>query len=255
MSEAGTMVAELMAGKLNAAGARGVALVGSAATGTEHTASDLDLVALVDDDAAVPRNEVLADAGRLVTVAWTSPAQVRRDLRLPEGVGAVVPGWRSAVALHDPAGMVAALAREAETWSWDIVGEEACDGYVAQRVTGLAEEVHKVVGLSRAGRTRGVAVNRALIVLQLAGAMSVHRRILYGSENALWDLVAKAEGSEWAAAQDTALGLDGGPAEGSVAALRLFALAAERVAGLLNSKQTAVVELAVQTAHDLDQTP
>lgn len=85
--------------------------------------------------------------------------------------------------------------------------------------------------------------------------MSVHRRILYGSENALWDLVAKAEGPEWAAAQDTALGLDGGPAEGGVAALRLFALAAERVAGLLNSKQTAVVELAAHTAHELDQTP
>lgn len=119
------MVAELMASKLMAAGARGVALVGSAATGTEHTASDLDLVALVDDDVAVPRNEVLANAGRLVTVAWTSPAEVRRDLRMPEDVGAVVPGWRSALALDDPAGMVAALVREVETWSWDIVGEEA----------------------------------------------------------------------------------------------------------------------------------
>ena len=70
-----------------------------------------------------------------------------------------------------------------------------------------------------------------MIALGLAAPIAIHRRLLYGSENGLWDLVASELGPAWAEAQASALGLaDDDADESARAALRLLGLAADEVA-------------------------
>jgi len=67
---------------------------------------------------------------------------------------------------------------------------------VAEEITALAEGIHKLVAALQAGRRTAPAVQRSVLVLHPAQILAVHRRILYGSENRLWDLVADARGEE-----------------------------------------------------------
>ena len=62
---------------------------------------------------------------------------------------------------------------------------------MAEVVTGYAEEVHKLAAALRNGNRPLAAVQRSLL--------AVHRRILYGSENRLWDLASGVMGEEWVA--------------------------------------------------------
>ena len=72
--------------------------------------------------------------------------------------------------------------------------------------------------------------------------LSVRRKILYGSENELWDLVAKKMGGEYADLQETALGVTGASLEASSSAtFRLFELTAQETWSLLDARQRAVV--------------
>ncbi|HEV2745545.1 MAG TPA: hypothetical protein VGV91_20495 [Rubrobacter sp.] len=65
---------------------------------------------------------------------------------------------------------------------------------MAEEITSLAEEVHKLVAALRDGHRTVAAVQRSVLALRPAQVLGVHRRILYGSENRLWDLVADAMG-------------------------------------------------------------
>jgi hypothetical protein len=77
-------------------------------------------------------------------------------------------------------------------------------------------------------------VQRAIIALRLPGLLAIHRRLLYGSENRLWDMVAEQEGEPWAGAQTRALGNAGCTfEEGCVAALELYLLYVEAVGSLV----------------------
>ncbi|MDI1462620.1 hypothetical protein QEZ54_16730 [Catellatospora sp. KI3] len=90
---------------------------------------------------------------------------------------------------------------------------------------------------------------RGLLAVRLATILAVHHRLLYDTENRLWDLVAEAEGPQWSAAQDLALGVTpgtGGAADR--AALDLYAATARRTRELLDAEQSAVVRLALETA-------
>jgi hypothetical protein len=112
---------------------------------------------------------------------------------------------------------------------------------VAEAVTGYAEEVHKLAAALRNGNRPLAAVQRSLL--------AVHRRILYGSENRLWDLVSGAMGEGWHELQSAALGLGGEGFERTcAAALGLYGLAAEEVSPLLDGRQGAVVERARRLA-------
>jgi hypothetical protein len=55
-----------------------------------------------------------------------------------------VPAWRGARILADPLGEAAHLQSEAHAWDWTLIGDEA-DHWVADQVTGFAEEVHRLV--------------------------------------------------------------------------------------------------------------
>jgi hypothetical protein len=99
------------------------------------------------------------------------------------------------------------------------------------------------------GERTTASVQRSLLALRLAPVMALKRRLLYNSENQLWNILARELGAAWTEAQSDALGLGGESVEAScTAALRLFALAADEVRPLLDERQLAVVEHALRRA-------
>jgi hypothetical protein len=198
-----------------------------------------------------PGYRLLRREGHLVSMAWTTAAATLHSFENPAVLGAAVPGWRRAVILHDTDGIAAGLVAAAQQWTWELVAER-CDAWVAEQVAGYAEEVQKLANSLAAGRELVAAVQRNVLANRLAFAMSVRRRILYDSENRLWELVSEAMGEEWTGAQRAAFALSGETLqESSRAALRLYALAAGEVGGLLNERQHAVVGRAGEVSREI----
>jgi len=230
-------------------GAEAVALTGSHARGTAASASDLDFVVIGDG----PSYLLDVREGMLVSQAWAHEEKHRQRFDEPGEVGTAIPGWREAVLLHDPDAIAASLKREALDWSWRRV-EDLCDRWVAERLIGYAEEVQKLVAAIRDGKKLTAAVQRNLLAVRLAPILAVHHRLLYGSENVLWDRVGDVMGSEWREEQTAALATGGESFRRSnIAALNLFRLAVVAVQPLLDSRQLAVAHHSLALAQSLDQ--
>ncbi len=219
-------------------GAEAVVLAGSQARVDAGPESDLDVYA-VGPETYEFRLE--RRGGLLVSISSRSFDAYRESFDDPGSVCKAVPGWREVIPIHDPEGLAAALIHEAQRWRWGPM-KERCDRWAAEEITSLAEEVHKLVTVPQNGNRSGASIQRSLLAMHLAPILAVHRRILYGSENRLWDLVSEAMGEGWRRAQNTALGLGGEPFEQTCeAALRLYALAVEEVDPLFDERQRGVV--------------
>jgi predicted nucleotidyltransferase len=239
--------AERLADALLEQGAEAVAVVGSRATGDATEDSDLDLAVIGEG----PHYRLEVHDGTLVSVGWAAADEQSRRLYDPHWLGTHVPGWRHAVVLRDPKGLAAGIKEEALKWGWVQV-EFECDEWVAKTVTGLAEEVLKLLASLRGGDDLTAAAQRSTLALRLPSAMAIRCRILCGSENRLWGLVADELGSEWREAQSSAFGLEGGSFDESCrSARRLFELAGREVHDLLDEPQLGAVEYALRRAHDL----
>lgn len=233
-----------IARELAAQGAQAVVLVGSWVRGDAHPESDVDIVAIGRGS----HYRLERRGPFLVSISWGTLGQRRAEFRNPAATGAVVPSWRSAVILHDPRRLAASLQREAHRWTWDSIAKR-CDKWVAEQLTGWTEEVHKLAANLDLGRPRTAAVQRFLLGVYLAKILAVHHRILYDTENQLWDLVASKMGERWSRAQGKALGTETSSFEESCrAALEMFALAAAEVRPLLNDRQREVVAHACRIA-------
>lgn len=239
-------IAERLARSLAAEGALAVAVVGSHASGDATADSDIDLAVVGEG----PHYRLEVHNGMLASVGWAPAEEQRRRLYDPDWLGTHVAGWRHAVLLHDREGVGAAIQAEAHAWTWELVSDRV-DMWVAESVTGFTEEVQKLVtSLAREQMTMA-AVQRSVLALRLARTLALHRRILYGSENRLWDIVAK-EIPSWRSTQGAALGVGGESLEdGCSAALQLFALAAREVIPLLDDRQRAVVDQGLERAEIL----
>ena len=226
-------------------GADAVVLTGSAARGISHIESDIDFLVL----GSGPEYLLRRAAGRLISESWRRRDDVLRAFDDPGEVGYAVPGWRAAIILSDPHGIARAISDEAHAWTWERIGAKRCDAWVAEELTGYSEEVHKLVVALERGAVTTAAVQRSILALRLARIMSVHLRLLYATENQLWDLVNDRLGEIWATAQGRALGLDNERfSESCTAALTLFVLACETTAQHFDKRQWSVVEHALALA-------
>jgi hypothetical protein len=220
-------------------------LAGSHVRGEALPDSDVDLYCI----GAGPEYTLFRRRDQLVSLSWRTSEAVRAAYRSPQDAGSTVPGWRDALLVADPNGIAAQLQREARAWTWDVIGTQRLDAWVAEELCGYAEEVHKLATNRAAGRTHALAVQRSVLALRLAGIMAVRHRILYDTENRLWDLVDDRMGADWRRAQSAALGERGERlAESCAASLRLFALAARDVWPLFDERQRAVVAHACRIA-------
>jgi predicted nucleotidyltransferase len=230
--------------ELAAEGADAVVLMGSYARGDASPYSDIDLVVLGEG-----RDRYECRAGVLIVAHWLDAATVRQGFTNVTAVGSEIPGWREAKILFDRQGIAAQLQREADAWTWAAVDAAACDRYVARELAGLAEEVQKLAGALQRGAQLTAAVQRNVLVLRMAGIMAVHQRLLYGTENRLWDLMAAQLGDPWASLQAQAMGLDGEPfAQTCRAALDLYAQTAYAARSVLDDQQIQIVEQACRWA-------
>lgn len=238
-------LAAVVADELMESGAFAVVLTGSYARGTATPESDIDLYAIgTGQDYQLERRD-----GFLVSISWQTAAQVETAFTSPAHAGGTVPGWRQAVILSDLSGMAARLVEQALAWTWDVVGEDQLNAWVAEQLCGYAEEVHKLVSYLEKRSLQFAAVERSLLAMRLPMVMAVHQRILYDSENHLWDLVAESLGAEWSRHQSAALGLTGGSFhDSSAAALALYVLGTNAAANLFDARQRAVVDHACQLA-------
>ncbi len=228
---------ERMTAELAAAGAQAVVLFGSFARGQASAHSDIDLLALGSGEKRYEWRD-----GRLVDVAWVPVEATRQQFTDPGAVGAAIRGWREAQIQYDPAGIAGDLQRDAIAWTWDRLGLHAADAWVAREIAGLAEEVFKLVTALEQRRALTAAVQRNVLVLHLAGIVAVHHRLLYGSENRLWDMVAEALGPAWADAQGCTMGLSAPPFEETCrAALTLYRLAADDAQHTYDDQQRAII--------------
>lgn len=223
-------------------GALAVVLTGSFARGNAYAESDIDLIALGDG----PNYRLSSDSGQLVSVSWRQPLDVLASFDDPRQAGYAVPGWRGAVALIDQTRAAQTLIEAAREWTWDRIGDERCNTWVAEELCGYAEEVHKLAGALQRGLPTMAAIQRNILAMRMASIMAVQLRLLYDSENELWDLVAAELGESWRKDQATALGLEDAAFEESChAALRLFALACRKAWEQFDERQRAVVEHAL----------
>lgn len=223
--------------------AEAVALVGSRVRGDAHDHSDLDLIAL--GRGPVRRLEIHEPF--VVSVQWRTAAQVRDGFSDLADLS-TIPGWRRAVIVHDPKRQAAGLKREALAWAWDALGARP-DAWVAEQITGYAEEVFKLVGSLRAGRYSAAAVQRAVLALRLPRVLAVHRRTLYDGDSQLYEAIVAGMGEPWRRAHRRALGVQAETLEQTCgAALELYALAAEETKQLLDEREFAVVRGACAAA-------
>lgn len=228
--------------ELVGAGATAVVLAGSQARGDASELSDVDLYAIGDG----PDYTLRVAIGQVVSVSWRTEDDEHDAMRRPRSVGGAVPGWRNARILHDPDGVAASLQAEARAFEWSTIDTER-DAWVAEQVTGYAEEVLKLVAARRVGDRQLAAVQRSILALRLPMVMAVHHRLLYDSENLLWAEVADTMGDDWARAQAAALGA-GQADNADDAALTMYALAEADVRDLVTEEQQAVIEVALREA-------
>ncbi len=237
-------LASRLASELTERGAQAVILGGSQARGDAHPESDIDLFVV----GRGPSYRLERRGRYLIGVSWSTERQYRQSFGTPPLAGGAVPFWRQALTLRDAQGVAAALRQKALEWTWDSI-DSRCDSWVAEELTGYAEEVHRLVGRLQAGHRLAAAVQRAVLAIRLAQILAVHHRILYETENVLWDAVATRMGDDWARTQAAALGLaDESFEETCRAALRLYVLAAHAVRHLLDERQRPVVDHACELA-------
>jgi hypothetical protein len=237
-------VCEAFSHRLVEKGAEAVVLFGSWARGDAYKDSDIDLHALGKG----PHYGLDRYRGFLISVSWATAGQNRRAFNDPGKVGGVIPAWRGAVIIHDPKGIAKALKQEAREWRWESLGDRI-DGWVAEELTGYAEEVHRLMGNLRLKRKSAASVQRSLLAIYIAPIIAVHHRILYDTENQLWDVVSARMGMKWSKTQSAALGEDTSSFEETCqASLKLYELAATEVRHLLNQKQLEVVAHACKIA-------
>jgi hypothetical protein len=238
-----SLVSRAVSRKLVKLGAEAVVVFGSRVRGDAYEESDIDIHAIGKGTSGLERHQEF-----LVSICWMTSMQHRQAFENPSEVGGIVPAWRNAEIIYDPQRIADSLKQEAESWQWQHLNKKA-DKWVAEQVTGYAEEVHRLIGNIQLGRRSAAAVMRSVLAIRMAQILAVHCRIFYDTENQLWSLVSERMGTEWERLQSVALGEGNQTFEETYkAALGLYAFVAREVKHLLNRQQYQVVAHACEIA-------
>lgn len=179
----------------------------------------------------------------LISEQWRQPEQMRASLRRPEEAVWTVPGLRNALILYDSEGKAAGLKQLAQEWTWDVQLEVDADRWVAEQVTGYCEDARRLMRHLETGAGFASAAMRSVLANRCAAIVAIHKRLLYPSENELWDLIAHMMGDEWSRLQSASMSLSGErQSQSAMAALELFALVIEDSLDLMDDRQRAVAE-------------
>jgi len=146
MDRRALQVSRAISRRLVGQGAEAVVLFGSWVRGDAYAESDLDVHAI--GKGSYCRLERYQ--GFLVSIAWATARRHRQAFKDPSQAGGIVSAWRNAMVIYDPRGIANALKQEAERWQWDSISKQV-DKWVAEELTGWAEEVHRVVGNCSSG--------------------------------------------------------------------------------------------------------
>ena len=237
-------IAQQMAKEMIANGAMATVLMGSHLRGEAHAESDVDLIFIGRDE----EGRLERRGNHLVSVYWRSAENLTSDFDNPAVAGGLVPAWRHALVIDDPDGIASQLKRQAESWKWDSISRK-CDAWVAEQISTLAEEVHRLVGSLGVGNVLMAAVVRSVLATRLATVIAVHLRLFYDTENRLWDTVDREMGDHWTALQAKALGIGNESFRVTCkASLELYAVAVIRTKHLFNKSQYEVVKHACAIA-------
>ena len=237
-------VSRAVSRRLVGQGAEAVVLFGSRVRGDAYKESDIDIHAIGKGS----HYRLERDQGFLVSISWTTARQHRQASKDPSKAGGIIPAWRNAAIIYDPQGTARALKKDAERWKWEQLNKQA-SRWVAEEITGWAEEVHRLIGNLQLGRSSAAAVQRSVLAIKMAPILAVHHRILYDTENQLWNLVSTRMGTRWAQLQSIALGEGNQSFEDTCkAALQLYSIVAREVIHLLDRRQYLVVAHACEIA-------
>lgn len=225
-------------------GAEAIVLFGSWVRGDAYKESDVDIHVIGKG----ARYTLECYRGYLLSISWATSKQHLKAFQDSSQVCGIIPAWRNALIIYDPQGIAKELKQEAERWNWNSIGKKA-DKWVAEQLTGYAEEVHRLVGSLQLGRRSVASVVRSVLAIRMAPILAVRYRIFYDTENQLWDLVSERMGPEWKRVQSVSLGENGESFEDTCkAALQLFILTTHEIKHLLNPRQHAVVFHACEIA-------
>jgi hypothetical protein len=252
---------EALAHQFEAPNVNAIVLMGSHARGDPGLFSDIDLVRFTDKDEhekPFPKDGSYLINGYLVTVSSVNPTQVEEWFSRPEMAVNVISGLQSARSLIDRHGTFATIQARAQAFKWDAAMQEKADVWASQMMVGLIEEVHKGLEGLRSSDIGRLLNARFGCSWLLSRVMCVHCGVLLSGDNAFYQEVMSAVGtdSEWARLRRAAFGIqeDGkrppSLREQVVAGLRLYVVTAE----LLGKALLPADELLVMQTVDLIRT-
>lgn len=225
---------------------RAIVLMGSFARGDAGPYSDVDLVRFLDSDTADPPGKGShLQHGRLLMVSHVIPDLVQRWFTEPRLVLETIAGLRRARPLYDPDGIFAAIQQRAHAFTWDgSMGHKAADA-ASEELVGWIEEAHKGMEGLRRNHIGRMLNARHGFSWGLIKVMALHHRLLISGDNAFFDEVNTAVGSdtEWSQLSRLTFGI--GPPVSLrrqvIAGLHLYALTADLLDNHLRPQDAPLV--------------
>ena len=241
---------EALADRFYKPGTRALVLTGSFARGEAGPHSDVDLLRLVEAGADTTDDGSYLVDGWLTVLSSASPEAVTRWFSEPFEASNLIAGLRRARALRDPAGVFAGVQARTHAFVWDEAMQVRADRWAGERMVSWIEEVHKGLnGLERhdVGRLLNA---RFGLSWGLSRVMQVQRGVLTTGDNGFYDEVAQVMGLEspWVQLRREAFGVESDGGEVLTlrvqveAGLRLYALTAELLAGVLEPPHQPLVK-------------
>lgn len=201
---------EQLARRFDAPGVRAIAVMGSHARGDNLPHSDIDLLRLIEADAAPEGTGSHLIDGHLVVVSDADPQQVEAWFTRPEMATNAIAGVREARALIDRGGAFAAVWARARAFEWDAAMQERANAWAGAEMVGLIEEVHKGLNGLLHPHTGRLLNARFGLSWGLCKVIQVQRGVLLSGDNSFYDQLAEAVGrdSRWVRLRRIAFGIE-----------------------------------------------